>query len=710
VHPSIIPYIQAPIGPLSKIIYKGGVFLRHYIEDCCKESVDDDITKGTLYRIFNMVMDGSGKLRGKRSKNGVAVEDPEMDRIKKSFERHRKILDKIPLPYFDAAGRPIDNFMNVFIENIKTDVIRNFEKRQFAYIKATFIEYFAQDCFTEYPNEVLEEPLRAKQINYLARMLQMALNDSVKPLASNSQLISSELFGRIVAHLKIILCLLQTEMPKRLIDNKLHDSKLKKNHMAAIRYFAHIGKYLEKRGWKSFSPIPLTCLKRQHISFDKHFLCVVYNNWQRSLLKTQAKRDAYKGPSIDEFKKNHEPYYKKMFDFESIYDSSKRPSPITFLTNGVTVSVTIPTVADIGKTRTQKKKERADKSFLKKKAKKTPVAKRSPIVNLDEVQLKTGLLECANTRCSVNTYYDKYDRIGIDPGNNNLLCVVKDGEKPLMITKAAYNEASHITRNKKKMENLKKKDTKIMKIYRDLSETQRKTASIEMYTQYLEVVIANWDKLWSFQLNPSIAKMRYDTFWHSRKEVAKICRKVIGDTKNPLIAFGKGNGSMTISNTKNSSAHGPVKRIAKALSKVALVLLTDENNTSKVCSGCTDDWVFYPYTHHHVPYKRLVKRVLGRAAKDAEDYKDCLKKHHIAELQKENIDIRRSIGLCCCQNKTPLRVHNRWSRDHNSGRNMIEVMRRLLMGLDLGLFSRKKKDTPNAGKRSMASNIIVYEI
>ena len=53
-----------------------------------------------------------------------------------------------------------------------------------------------------------------------------------------------------------------------------------------------------------------------------------------------------------------------------------------------------------------------------------------------------------------------------------------------------------------------------------------------------------------------------------------------------MIAFGKGNGDITISNTKNSSSHGPIKRILYELSKFSLIILTDENNTSKLCNSC----------------------------------------------------------------------------------------------------------------------------
>src|SRR5207253_10872252 len=56
-----------------------------------------------------------------------------------------------------------------------------------------------------------------------------------------------------------------------------------------------------------------------------------------------------------------------------------------------------------------------------------------------------------------------------------------------------------------------------------------------------------------------------------------------------LFAAGKGNGSMTISNTKGSGPKGPIKSLIKELSKYAVVVLTPEDNTSRLCNICKED-------------------------------------------------------------------------------------------------------------------------
>jgi hypothetical protein len=80
----------------------------------------------------------------------------------------------------------------------------------------------------------------------------------------------------------------------------------------------------------------------------------------------------------------------------------------------------------------------------------------------------------------------------------------------------------------------------------------------------------------------------------SKKAIARITRNIIDkykkEYKNKKLLFliGKGNGNMTITNTKNSSTAGPIKRIVKELSNREVVVLVDEYKTSLLCHHCEE--------------------------------------------------------------------------------------------------------------------------
>ena len=149
-----------------------------------------------------------------------------------------------------------------------------------------------------------------------------------------------------------------------------------------------------------------------------------------------------------------------------------------------------------------------------------------------------------------------------------------------------------------------------------------------------------------------------------------------------MVFFGKGNGTTTISNLKNSKPKGPIKTIAKELSNYCPTILTDEYCTSQVCSVCGEKHLEYPIMKH-IKTMRVKDKKTGKRKK------------------KLVISERKSHRLCYCDsnnhpsNKTTDSHKIWWNRDYNSSRDILKVGQSKLLGKRLGIFSRRKKEDYN---------------
>ena len=187
-----------------------------------------------------------------------------------------------------------------------------------------------------------------------------------------------------------------------------------------------------------------------------------------------------------------------------------------------------------------------------------------------------------------------------------------ESNKRYLIKKSEYNDLSHININYKKRMNLIE-EYGIDKINKELSEATTHTIVNDVYVKYISIIRKHWEKLWNFQKMEAVKKLPFDTYVNKKKAISILVRRLIprkkkpsnnykkkiGKTKNiydpyfdeklyetkknkpVLMAIGKGNGNITINNTKGSSSKGPVKLLIAELSKCCLVILTDENNTSQ---------------------------------------------------------------------------------------------------------------------------------
>ena len=226
---------------------------------------------------------------------------------------------------------------------------------------------------------------------------------------------------------------------------------------------------------------------------------------------------------------------------------------------------------------------------------------------LNESFQPTGLYEVESLK-TTDDLLKKYSLYGGDPGNDPMTYFTGKNGTAFKFHKNEYNDAALITKNKKKNEILRNKEGMDL-ITRELSETIHKTSDLKEFIRYTRVVLKYWDSIWDFYSNIRILQIKLETHIRSQKAIGLMARRIIERMKNPMLRspynrkhriqvdetklqkpiilfYGTGNGNMTISNTKNSSSKGPIKRLINELSKYILVILVDEYNTSQLCHLC----------------------------------------------------------------------------------------------------------------------------
>jgi hypothetical protein len=275
---------------------------------------------------------------------------------------------------------------------------------------------------------------------------------------------------------------------------------------------------------------------------------------------------------------------------------------------------------------------------------------------------RRGLFDISKSRCDED-YLDNYHKISIDPNNDSMIYGVSETGKVLEFTKGYYNDISKINVVKQRMKRYIKKDN-MANIYQKMSSNGYKTIKEETYLEYARVILDNWNQIWDFYGQQKILNMKLTRFIESKKAIHKICRKIVKKrkyrtnlkfktTKNPyemtnindilkkpiLIFFGKGNGSISISNLKGKDSHGPIKKIAYELSKLCPVILSDEYRTSQLCNLCQDYIVDHPSMKQLKINLQKIDRdkiiLTGDEKKSVENkeksdnlYFDILKQHH----------------------------------------------------------------------------------
>jgi hypothetical protein len=318
-------------------------------------------------------------------------------------------------------------------------------------------------------------------------------------------------------------------------------------------------------------------------------------------------------------------------------------------------------------------------------------------------KLEPGLYDATKLRMKPEDL-DKCQIAGLDPGNGKMLNIMKSNGEMFTVTKGYYNEISHITRNIYKKQKAITDDDRISSINQALSNTCIRSASLTQYVAYMRIIVANWNYLWKYHQGRRFCVIKYDTYLGSKRAIARVCREVreelpvSGDKRPVILAFGNGNGNMTINNTKNSSAHGPIKRIAKALSLKCRVVITDEYNTSKLCSDC-NAVLKHPKTHNTESVKKMYKRLFGIKMPRIKKAKNFMARI-FPQLEQKVIVNKRSYALCCCKSKDHSDDNRLRNRDYHGSANIRRVFRARVTGKIIPAFVRPKKDVQKTKKKS----------
>jgi hypothetical protein len=491
---------------------------------------------------------------------------------------------------------------------------------------------------------------------------------------------------------------------------------------------------LEKLNVKRFDLMPHMQLGMHHVHLGSRYLSVIYNEWKK-LKKNKI--------NIQDFAKNYEKYYKEMFNLNYFNKRKdlKNLIPVSFSSDGIAISCMF---------RTEKKtKIKSDNKDEKKKD--------IPKIDLAKLQIIKGFYDADEVLCN-ELFLNQFHIIGVDPGNADMLTCVSETGRTFVISKAFYYQIAHINANKKKRESLEKK-SEISEIFKLLALETHRTADINTYLKYFKKVCDNWNKIWNFYSSFKMNRLKFDGYIHKQRAITTIVRKITqkrhkqkrkqGKSKESskeqdrinielkkqyendknkfdtnllsklginidktysgtnkyfdkikyeilknlpiLFAFGKGNGSLTISNTKGTGPKGPVKRILIELSKKALVLGTDENNSSKL-TNCHEEVAEHPEMIHF--------RKKEKTGKDANG--DNVYKTDVTG------EVYESYKLCCCQSSNN-RCHKLWNRDINAALNMMKIMKRKVLGENLGKYKRKPPKQTIVGTTSVPQVVCVNQ-
>ena len=344
------------------------------------------------------------------------------------------------------------------------------------------------------------------------------------------------------------------------------------------------------------------------LRFDKRALCTVYNMAHKRMHNEEDGK--YKDVSIKYFEKNYKTYLPLMINEKYLNHKKRNINTLSNIsTNGYSTTIFYSSGR---KGKFEKKDKKKKPSEDKKDNKKKDNKEEKVLINLEKhLNGKlTGIFEGSDITMSED-FMDKFHKIGVDIGNDSILYMVNESGHSLDIRKSHFNYISHITLNKKKMKKYIDK-SELNKIFDKISKNSyKKTINLD---RYIEAVISlNQDikNIMEFYEQTKIKKLPYDTYVNRKSAfdtlLNKICPKdnKIQLCKNKskseyinedllkeingkpiMLAVGKGNGSITVSNVKGASMKGPVKEMINRLSERCLVILTDEFRTSKLCHEC----------------------------------------------------------------------------------------------------------------------------
>lgn len=657
---------------------------------------------------------------------------------------------------------PIEEFSQTFMANVDNHFVLNYFRFQLRYI---------QSILNKKLKELeLEPEINDFQLSILSRYIQKRINIKEKIDFVCNDKIPNETYQRIKNHIDVIIRtqikLLTVDRVTYDILGLTPETSMfyKKNCEAILRktnkdnilkYFSIMSKYLTEQGEKSFSLLPQLSLNFHHITFNKSALSSVYNTWKNKKL------------TIKQFEKDFDKYFNEMFNIKKkcvrCYKQGYKPKSIS--TDGFSVSVIFVHKDRIKRPTKSKKKKNdvSEKLNLETINNGDPI--KAGLYDADDVICSEEYLakyhkkgidtnndkmiyqvsEADQSTVITKGYYNEISHINSNKTKNEKLIKTTKIDKVF----ESLAETTRITTNyndyNKYVLCVRENKNKIWNFYK-MNELRRlKYDSYVGKRQAVSTIIRELvprirhndghvndiinecidehidedseddsDEIINEDISEFINEHALNYYKRGKKKKHK--KDVYFDKEKyekvrnlpVMIAFGKGNGNLTIDNLKGSSAHGPIKRILKELCKICLVILTDEYKTSQLCSNC------HTKMEHIKVIQDISKKKEAKEEKEKERHKGdmnymtlteriirgkylrkCIKneknneKREILEDELKGLRVEyECYKLCCCKNKEC--GHKLWHRDNNSPINIRHVMELKLTQKSLGKFERDR--------------------
>jgi hypothetical protein len=364
--------------------------------------------------------------------------------------------------------------------------------------------------------------------------------------------------------------------------------------------------YFEKKGEKLFAIVPLSkSWIPRNIHLDTtSILQLLYNKGSRKIFNNFSEikkeidnikndkencNDQIKNLK-DEKKKLKTEIWNKIFYLDKI--PGKKPFAFSIKTDGLSVSILL---------KKNKKIDIKNNNKLPKKG----------IINLEEINenQKKKILKC-NKKI-----------IPVDPGKQELICMVWNKEeneneikkrinekhkitKELMGDKFKYTQAQRRFECKMPIYNKIRrriKTNKIKKLEKDFIKYNKKTGNFKLYCKYLKKRFSIEEEMYKHYKKILYRKLKFNIYKNMQKSEEKLIKNIKDkyDSKELVLAYGKWEGS------NHLKGLSPVanKRIKRLLSKHFLIINTNENNTTAICNRCGEK-VEKIIKREHPNYKR----------------------------------------------------------------------------------------------------------
>jgi len=647
----------------NKIFLEGSYLFNIYLLHILSNNIYMKITTSTIRRCMNLLIFKPVKesVKQKKSKKSKEI-NKVVKQIKAragSDQKEFDIINSVKSEHFNfnisVTGDRLNDFIkikaimkaiepscDIYFTNLKEHVCRNFKKYQSKYLLFKLKLYCRDNKYK----------ISDSNLKFMLFNVQHKINGNsdysykVEKRKNQFEKLSKDINidNFILSESKILKDYISFDICTGNEINTISETNL----FYYLRYFYFIqNEFIEKankkESFQKISIIPHLVPKIRYIRWEARSLYAVYNVWKRKLLNNDV---TYEDIGVKAFENEFNKYISEMFPKikDKYINMIKRyPSIRSISTNGCSISIGFQKLIVIKKKQIPSLVEQNNVNLVggeisdeQNKANNNVVKKVNNTIKYLEDEYpkiitvnkkilggKDAMYEATELRCS-EQFLDNFYVVGCDPGNQVMFDFSSETGLHTTVHKNYYNDVAHVTRNIK-LVNEKIIQNNMNEIYAKMSLDNTKTTKIENYMKYVEIVRKNWQRIWKHCTNTELLSLSMNSYTYKEKAVNRIAKEICKKVKDErniyprqqkyynkdqhnkkkdkpiLFAMGKGNGGMTISNTKGTAGKGPIKRIVKELSKYSVVVLTPEDNTSQLCNICQEQ------VEHVKVYKRKTK-------------------------------------------------------------------------------------------------------